>query len=176
MIGLGGTIVYDLERRRPIRPLPDREPTTACGSWDRGGGYALAAAQAPHAQQVADALAFDERCPPAAGDHHHGRSHGHGHEHDHRHADHDHGDDHEVIASFWRLSLGLSRSTFTAHITGTTIASGRGARHRGRRCLGPGDRRPGACPPLRLDVDGPRRGDHWRGRDRQLPPRRYSGR
>ncbi|WP_176591545.1 ISL3 family transposase [Sphingobium sp. EM0848] len=61
-----GTIICDLERRRPIRLLPDREPATARG-WlvgqqqievvarDRGGGYALAAAQAlPHAQQVAD--------------------------------------------------------------------------------------------------------------------------
>ncbi|WP_231733702.1 MULTISPECIES: ISL3 family transposase [unclassified Sphingomonas] len=61
-----GTIICDLERRRPIRLLPDREPATARG-WlvgqqqvevvarDRGGGYALAAAQAlPHACQVAD--------------------------------------------------------------------------------------------------------------------------
>ncbi|MCW6531979.1 ISL3 family transposase [Sphingomonas sp. TX0543] len=61
-----GTIICDLERRRPIRLLPDREPATARG-WlagqqqiqvvarDRGGGYALAAAQAlPHANQVAD--------------------------------------------------------------------------------------------------------------------------
>lgn len=61
-----GTIICDLDRRRPIRLLPDREPATARG-WlagqqqiqvvarDRGGGYALAAAQAlPHACQVAD--------------------------------------------------------------------------------------------------------------------------
>jgi transposase len=61
-----GTIVCDLERRRTIALLPDREPATA-RAWlaaqgqveivarDRGGGYALAAAQAlPHAIQVAD--------------------------------------------------------------------------------------------------------------------------
>lgn len=61
-----GTIICDLERRRPIRLLPDREPATA-RSWlaqqpqieivarDRGGGYALASAQAlPRAQQLAD--------------------------------------------------------------------------------------------------------------------------
>jgi transposase len=61
-----GTIVCDLERRRPISLLPDREPATA-QAWlaeqqqitivarDRGGGYALAAAKAlPHAIQVAD--------------------------------------------------------------------------------------------------------------------------
>lgn len=61
-----GTIICDLERRRPIRLLPDRQPATA-RSWlekqpqieivarDRGGGYALAAAQAlPCSQQVAD--------------------------------------------------------------------------------------------------------------------------
>ena len=61
-----GTIICDLERRRPIRLLPDREPATA-RAWfveqpqisivarDRGGGYALAAAQAlPNAEQVAD--------------------------------------------------------------------------------------------------------------------------
>jgi len=61
-----GTIICDLERRRPITLLPDREPATA-QAWlaaqpqiavvarDRGGGYALAAAKAlPHAIQVAD--------------------------------------------------------------------------------------------------------------------------
>jgi transposase len=61
-----GTIICDLERRRPIRLLPDREPATA-QAWlagqpqieivarDRGGGYALAAARAlPQATQVAD--------------------------------------------------------------------------------------------------------------------------
>ena len=61
-----GTIVCDLERRRTIALLPDREPVTT-QAWlagqaqieivarDRGGGYALAAARAlPHATQVAD--------------------------------------------------------------------------------------------------------------------------
>ena len=61
-----GTIVCDLERRKTIALLPDREAATA-QDWladqpqiaivarDRGGGYALAAARAlPHAQQVAD--------------------------------------------------------------------------------------------------------------------------
>lgn len=61
-----GTIICDLERRRPIRLLADREPATA-QNWlegqaqieiiarDRGGGYALAAARAlPDATQVAD--------------------------------------------------------------------------------------------------------------------------
>src|SRR5271155_3471204 len=61
-----GTIICDLERRRPISLLPDREPATA-QAWlpeqpqnpivapDRRGGYALAAAKAlPHATQVAD--------------------------------------------------------------------------------------------------------------------------
>jgi transposase len=61
-----GTIICDLERHRPIRLLPDREPATA-QEWlagqpqiaivarDRGGGYALAAAKAlPQATQVAD--------------------------------------------------------------------------------------------------------------------------
>lgn len=61
-----GTIICDLERRRPIRLLKDREPATA-QEWltgqpqikviarDRGGGYALAAARAlPDATQVAD--------------------------------------------------------------------------------------------------------------------------
>jgi transposase len=61
-----GTIICDLERRRPITLLPDREPATA-QAWlaeqpqiavvarDRGGGYALAATKAlPHATQVAD--------------------------------------------------------------------------------------------------------------------------
>ena len=61
-----GTIICDLERRRTIALLPDREPATA-RAWlaaqpqiavvarDRGGGYALAAATAlPKAVQVAD--------------------------------------------------------------------------------------------------------------------------
>src|SRR5271163_2287408 len=61
-----GTIICDLERRRPITLLPDREPATA-QAWlsgqpqiavvarDRGGGYALAAQKAlPQAIQVAD--------------------------------------------------------------------------------------------------------------------------
>lgn len=61
-----GTIICDLERHRPIRLLPDREPATA-QAWlagqpqiaivarDRGGGYAMAAAKAlPQATQVAD--------------------------------------------------------------------------------------------------------------------------
>lgn len=61
-----GTIICDLERRKTIALLPDREPATA-QDWlseqsqievvarDRGGGYALAAAKAlPHAIQVAD--------------------------------------------------------------------------------------------------------------------------
>lgn len=63
-LALGGRC--DLERRRPITLLPDREPATA-QAWlagqpqiavvarDRGGGYALAAVKAlPHATQVAD--------------------------------------------------------------------------------------------------------------------------
>ena len=61
-----GTLICDLERRRTIALLPDREPATA-QAWlsdqpqiavvarDRGGGYALAAAKAlPQATQVAD--------------------------------------------------------------------------------------------------------------------------
>ena len=61
-----GTSICDLERRRTIAPLSDREPTTA-RAWlaaqpqiaavarDRRGGYALAAAAAlPKATQVAD--------------------------------------------------------------------------------------------------------------------------
>jgi transposase len=61
-----GTLICDLERRRTISLLPDREPATA-QAWlaaqpqievvtrDRGGGYALAAARAlPGAMQVAD--------------------------------------------------------------------------------------------------------------------------
>lgn len=61
-----GTIICDLERRRTIALLPDREPATA-QAWlsdqpqidivarDRGGAYALAAATAlPRATQVAD--------------------------------------------------------------------------------------------------------------------------
>ena len=61
-----GTIICDLERRKTIALLPDREPGTAeawlCGQPQisvvaryRGGGYALAAAKAlPNAIQVAD--------------------------------------------------------------------------------------------------------------------------
>jgi transposase len=61
-----GAIICDLERRRPIKLLPDREPATA-QEWlagqpqilivarDRGGGFALAASKAlPGALQVAD--------------------------------------------------------------------------------------------------------------------------
>lgn len=61
-----GTIICDLERRKTIALLPDREPSTA-QAWltdqpqisivgrDRGGGYATAAARAlPQATQVAD--------------------------------------------------------------------------------------------------------------------------
>lgn len=61
-----GTIICDLERRKTIALLPNREPATA-RAWlaaqpqitvvarDRGGGYALAAAGAlPEATQVAD--------------------------------------------------------------------------------------------------------------------------
>jgi transposase len=61
-----GTIVCDLERRRIVTLLPDREgatvqawlaahPTITVVSRDRGGGYGEAAARAlPHATQVAD--------------------------------------------------------------------------------------------------------------------------
>lgn len=61
-----GTIVCDLERRRPLRLLPDREPATvavwfemnpkiAVIARDRAGSYALAATRgAPQAVQVAD--------------------------------------------------------------------------------------------------------------------------
>jgi transposase len=61
-----GTLICDLERRKTIALLPDREPATA-EAWltkqpqigvvarDRGGGYALATQQAlPEAIQVAD--------------------------------------------------------------------------------------------------------------------------
>jgi transposase len=61
-----GTLICDLERRRTISLLPDREPATA-QAWlaaqpqiaivtrDRGGAYALATARAlPGAMQVAD--------------------------------------------------------------------------------------------------------------------------
>jgi transposase len=61
-----GTIVCDLERRRPVTLLPDREQATTA-AWlaqhqeitviarDRGDGYGEAAARAlPHAVQVAD--------------------------------------------------------------------------------------------------------------------------
>lgn len=61
-----GTVVCDLEKRRIIKLLPDREiatvstflaqhPEIAIVSRDRGGGYREAAAKAlPHAIQVAD--------------------------------------------------------------------------------------------------------------------------
>ena len=61
-----GTLICDLEQRRTVALLPDREPATAQG-WletqpqievvtrDRGGAYALAATRAlPRAVQVAD--------------------------------------------------------------------------------------------------------------------------
>jgi transposase len=61
-----GTIVCDLERRRPVTLLPDRDQSTS-QAWlanhpsivtvarDRGGGYGEAIAKAlPHADQVAD--------------------------------------------------------------------------------------------------------------------------
>jgi len=61
-----GTIICDLERRKTIALLPDREPATA-QDWlsdqpqiavvtrDRGGGYALAVTKAlPQATQIAD--------------------------------------------------------------------------------------------------------------------------
>ncbi len=61
-----GTLICDLERRKTIALLPDREPATA-EAWltsqpqisvvarDRGGGYALATQKAlPNAVQVAD--------------------------------------------------------------------------------------------------------------------------
>jgi transposase len=61
-----GTLLCDLERRKTIALLPDREPATA-QAWlasqpqicivarDRGGGYAMAARRAlPHAVQIAD--------------------------------------------------------------------------------------------------------------------------
>jgi transposase len=61
-----GAIICDLERRRPIKLLPNREPATA-QAWlagqsqivivarDRGGGFALAASKAlPDTLQVAD--------------------------------------------------------------------------------------------------------------------------
>ncbi len=61
-----GTLLCDLERRKTIALLPDREPATA-QAWlasqpqicivarDRGGGYAVAAKRAlPHAVQIAD--------------------------------------------------------------------------------------------------------------------------
>ncbi len=61
-----GTIVCDLERRRPVTLLPDRDQPTS-QAWlanhpsivtvarDRGGGYGAAIAKAlPHADQVAD--------------------------------------------------------------------------------------------------------------------------
>ncbi|SDH20865.1 Transposase [Pelagibacterium luteolum] len=61
-----GTLICDLERRRPIKLLPDREPATT-QAWlssqkqieivarDRGGGYGLAISRGlPEAVQVAD--------------------------------------------------------------------------------------------------------------------------
>ena len=68
-----GTLVCDLERRRTVALLPDREPATA-EAWlsvqpqiaivarDRGGGYALAAAKAlPKA--TGSASPSDPTCP-----------------------------------------------------------------------------------------------------------------
>lgn len=61
-----GTIVYDLERRRPVTMLPDREqatsqpwltghPSITIVARDRGGGYGEAIAKAlPHAYHVSD--------------------------------------------------------------------------------------------------------------------------
>ncbi|WP_026606803.1 transposase [Methylocapsa acidiphila] len=61
-----GTIVCDLERRRPVTLLPDRaldtsrawlaeRPSIVTVARDRGGGYGEAIAKAlPHAEQVAD--------------------------------------------------------------------------------------------------------------------------
>jgi len=61
-----GTIVCDLERRRPVTLLPDREqdtsrawlaghPSISIVARDRGGGYGEAIAKAlPHADQIAD--------------------------------------------------------------------------------------------------------------------------
>src|SRR5664280_845975 len=69
-----GTIVCDLERRRIVALLPDREiatvrawlsahPEIRVVSRDRGGGYGEAAAKAlPDALQVADPLASDGEC------------------------------------------------------------------------------------------------------------------
>src|SRR5579862_4807281 len=70
-----GTIVCDLERRKTIALLPDREPATA-EAWlqgqqqieivarDRGGGYGLAIANAlPRAIQVADRWHLMENTP-----------------------------------------------------------------------------------------------------------------
>lgn len=61
-----GTMICDLERRRPVRLLPDRaldtskawlaeHPSISVVARDRGGGYGEAIARAlPHAEQVAD--------------------------------------------------------------------------------------------------------------------------
>jgi transposase len=72
-----GTLICDLERRRTIALLPDREPATA-QAWlsgqpqieivtrDRGGAYALAAARAlPGAVQAADRLYLMENAKQA---------------------------------------------------------------------------------------------------------------
>jgi transposase len=70
-----GTIVCDLERRRIVTLLPDREIATVQAwlsnhpeikvlSRDRGGGYGEAAARAlPAAIQVADRWHLMENCP-----------------------------------------------------------------------------------------------------------------
>jgi transposase len=71
-----GTIVCDLERRRAVTLLPDREQATAA-AWlaghpaitviarDRGGGYGEAAAKAlPHAVQMADRWHLMENASP----------------------------------------------------------------------------------------------------------------
>lgn len=72
-----GTIVCDLERRRTVTLLPDREPATS-EAWlrrhssitvvarDRGGGYGEASAKAlPSAEQVADRWHLMENASPA---------------------------------------------------------------------------------------------------------------
>ena len=72
-----GTLICDLERRRTIALLPDREPATAQAwlsgqpqieivSRDRGGAYALAAARAlPEVVQVADRWHLTENASQA---------------------------------------------------------------------------------------------------------------
>ena len=72
-----GTLICDLERRKTVALLADREPATA-EAWmkrqtqiaivarDRGGAYAIAARRAlPHAVQVADRWHLMENASPA---------------------------------------------------------------------------------------------------------------